>query len=598
MNPLNTFREVWMIDFEFSAPDGERPTPVCLVAREFFSNRLLRLSAHELSDRPPFPIDDHTLVVAFFASAEIGCFLALKWGVPRRILDLWTEQRNRVNGRAGAQCSLLHTLQYHGLDSIAVTEKTEMRELAMRGGPYSEAERMALLDYCQSDVDALARLLPKMMPHIDLPRALLRGRYMSAVAHMEFTGVPIDTDTLALFRHSWQQIKTRLIEAVDCDYGVYDAQTFKLARFEEYLARQQIPWPRTVQGRLALDADTFRQQARKYPQVSALRELRHALSEMKLEKLSVGSDGRNRCLLSPFRSRTGRNQPSNNRFIFGPSVWLRGLIKPAPGNGIAYIDWSQQELGIAAALSGDQAMMRAYSSGDPYLTFAKQAGAVPANATKETHPAERNRFKICALAVQYGMQEHGLAQSLGEQIAMARNLLQAHRETYRTFWKWSRLCVDQAMLQGQMRTVFGWQLRTFDDSNPRSLANFPMQANGAEMLRLACSDATESGIQVCAPVHDAILIEAPVDEIEHAIKRTQQIMAQASRTVLDGFELATDAELVCWPERYMDDKRGREMWDKVLKLARSDRPSGTNWPTEGDKLADHNGQFVPPVQSY
>ncbi|HAA52161.1 MAG TPA: DNA polymerase I, partial [Planctomycetaceae bacterium] len=143
MNPLNTFREVWMIDFEFSAPDGERPTPVCLVAREFFSNRLLRLSAHELSDQPPFPTDDNTLVVAFFASAEIGCFLALKWGVPRRILDLWTEQRNLVNGRTGAQCSLLHTLQYHGLDSIAAVEKTEMRELAMRGAPYSEAERMA-----------------------------------------------------------------------------------------------------------------------------------------------------------------------------------------------------------------------------------------------------------------------------------------------------------------------------------------------------------------------------------------------------------------------------------------------------------------------
>ena len=76
-------------------------------------------------------------------------------------------------------------------------------------------------------------------------------------------------------------------------------------------------------------------------------------------------------------------------------------------------------MGITAALSGDAAMMQAYRSGDPYLAFAKQAGAVPSDATKDSHPIERNRFKVCALAVQYGMQEHGLAQALGEQTAMA-----------------------------------------------------------------------------------------------------------------------------------------------------------------------------------
>ena len=47
-----------------------------------------------------------------------------------------------------------------------------MRELAMRGGPFTADERAALLDYCETDVEALARLFPKMLPHIDLaPRA-------------------------------------------------------------------------------------------------------------------------------------------------------------------------------------------------------------------------------------------------------------------------------------------------------------------------------------------------------------------------------------------------------------------------------------------
>jgi hypothetical protein len=56
------------------------------------------------------------------------------------------------------------------------------------------------------------------------------------------------------------------------------------------------------------------------------------------------TDGRNRVLIPAFRARTGRNQPSNSKFIFGPSVWLRGLIQPQPGYGLAYIDCSQQEI--------------------------------------------------------------------------------------------------------------------------------------------------------------------------------------------------------------------------------------------------------------
>ena len=173
---------------------------------------------------------------------------------------------------------------------------------------------------------------------------------------------------------------------------------------------------------------------------------------MRWETLKVGSKLRailhNRTLLSAFQARTGRNQPSNTKYIFGPSVWLRGLIKPPPGYGLAYIDWQQQEFGIAAALSGDPLMMIAYRSGDPYLAFAKQAGAVPQDATKATHKAEREQFKACVLAVQYGMGADALAGRIGQAPIAARELLRLHRETYRVFWRWSDAAVAQAMSTG------------------------------------------------------------------------------------------------------------------------------------------------------
>jgi hypothetical protein len=268
--------------------------------------------------------------------------------VPVNILDLFTEFRNYTNGLPTAAGSgLVGALAHFGLDSVGAEEKDTMRALILRGGPWTEAEKEAILDYCESDVAALSRLLPS----VDLPRALLRGRYMAAAARIERNGVPIDVETLERLRRHWEDIQLALIADVDKDYGVFEDSTFKHDLFIDWLVKAGIPWPRLDSGRLDLSDEIFRQMARAHPEVSPLRELRFSLSQLRLNDLAVGSDGRNRCLLSAFRSRTGRNQPSNNKFIFGPSVWLRGLIKPPPRHGIAYIDWEQQEFGIAAALS-------------------------------------------------------------------------------------------------------------------------------------------------------------------------------------------------------------------------------------------------------
>jgi DNA polymerase I-like protein with 3'-5' exonuclease and polymerase domains len=284
-----------------------------------------------------------------------------------------------------------------------------------------------------------------------------------------------------------------------------------------------------------------------------------------LNDLAVGVDGRNRTILSVFRSSTGRNQPSSAKYIFGPSVWLRSLIKPPAGFGVAHIDWSQQEFGIAAALSGDRAMQAAYLSGDPYLAFAKQAGAVPEDATKKTHGPTRELFKQCVLALQYGMGAESLAMKIGQPPVVGRDLLRAHRETYRQFWRWSDAAIDHAMLTSSLHTAFGWCIHIGENPNPRSLRNFPMQANAAEMLRLACCLTTERGIEVCAPIHDAVLICAPLDRLEDDIASMRAAMAEASRIVLGGFELRSDATAIRYPDRFQD-PRGTAMWSRVIEL--------------------------------
>jgi DNA polymerase-1 len=208
-----------------------------------------------------------------------------------------------------------------------------------------------------------------MAPAIDWPRAALRGRYMAAVARMERAGVPIDAELHRRLAGKWDDIKAQLVAAVDADFAVYDGISFKSDRFGRFLAQSGIPWPRYPSGQLVLDDNTFREQSRRYPQLYPLRQLRATLSGLRLTGLTIGRDGRNRCLLSPFASVTGRNQPSNAKFIFGPAKWMRHLIKPAEGYGVAYLDWQSQEIGIAAGLSGDERMIAGVRAGDPYIAF-------------------------------------------------------------------------------------------------------------------------------------------------------------------------------------------------------------------------------------
>jgi hypothetical protein len=562
------YRRIWALDFEFTAPSGGRPVPLCLVAHELRTGRLVR---RWLTDdppaAPPYSTSADDLFVAYYASAELGCHIALNWPMPARILDLHAEFRNLTSGLPAPHGhSLLGALAHHGLDALSAEEKEGMRHMAMRGGPYSAGERQALLDYCQGDVDALVRLVPAMLPTLDLPRALLRGRYMAAAARMEWAGVPIDTDTLGRLRKNWTAVKARLIAEIDKDYGIYDGTVFKRDWWGAYLERHSITWPRLDSGELALDDDTFREMARAYPaEVGPIRELRHTLGKLKLNDLAVGADGRNRTILSAFRSITGRNQPSNSKFIFGPSTWLRSLIKPGPGRALAYCDWSQQELAIAAALSGDTAMQECYRAGDFYLTFARMAGAVPAGATKESHGEVREQFKVVSLGVLYGLTEWGIARKLGVPAAEGRELLRMHRTTFRRFWRWIEDVEAAAWLYGTMRTVFGWRLHVTANTKPNTLRNYPCQANGAEMMRLAACLATERGIEVCAPVHDALLVEGPARLINDIVARTREAMREASELVLPGFPLRTDVKVVTYPQRYID-PRGKKMWETVQSI--------------------------------
>jgi hypothetical protein len=474
------------------------------------------------------------------------------------------------------ETSLIAALGYFGLDSMTADEKNSKRNLILRGHPFTESEQADILDYCEQDVRALEQLLPAMLPHINLPYAVFRGRYTNAVAKMEFSGIPVDAPLLNRLRKHWGELKLKLAEDVETQYGygVYKGTHWSDQRFAELLDRLDIfdQWPHvrrkdgTYSDRLSLDDDdTFKEMAVRFPELGPLRDLRSILMRLRELNIPVGSDGRNRCHLAPFRSVTGRNYPPTSQFVFGMPTWVRSLVKPEEGRAIAYLDWSSAEFGIAAALSDDPQMKEAYKSGDVYLAFAIMAGAAPPDATKRSHAEVRDLYKKVVLGVQYGQSEFGLSKQLGVALWQAQELLDLHKRVFSRYWQWSEWVSQRAVFSRHTETLFRWPMQIDEGTKPRTITNFPMQGNGAELLRWACSFATEAGIEVHAPVQDALLIGGPADTMDEVVAKAKRAMDKACDLVLDGFILRTDTKTVNYPERYSD-KRGEAMWERVMRL--------------------------------
>jgi hypothetical protein len=566
------FRQVWCCDFEFGNGSHGSPSVVCMVAKDL-EGREIRMWLDELYNLPEAPFDTgpESLFVAYSAGAEISCFIALNWPIPVNILDLYAEYLALTNGHRDkkAKAALLNAMERYGLGHLAPAEKEAMRALAMRGGPWTVQEKADLLDYCATDVDALCRLLPRMSPELAARPAaewLFRGRAMAAMQCIEMNGVPLDVPMLEEIRSRRIDIIGRLTGEIEAryGYGVWKGTHWRQGAFRDFTRRMGLKWPSTASGLPATNDRTFRRMIVSHPEVALqpLHECRRSVELLSKFEITADADGRSRCWLAPFRSESGRNQPSNSRFVFGAPSWVRHLIKPPEGWGLAYLDWSAQEIAIAAGLSGDEHLIADYANGDIYLNLAIRLGLAPPDATKASHPEQRARCKIVMLATNYGQSEYGLAHTLGISREDASDLLAGLAQAYPQFKAWKQGVVNASARPRTFYTQLGWPWWSGLCTNKRTVMNHPAQSNGSDMMRLAAIAAIEAGIEVCAPVHDAFLLAAPVDQLDQNIEAMISIMHKSGQRICGIPVRAACETIVRWPDRFVPEK-GQETWTRV-----------------------------------
>ena len=279
----------YAVDYEFIPLDGGGMNIVCGVAQNLRTGQTWRRWHDEMGSAPFFDCGPDAVLVAYNAQAEMESHRAMGWPLPENVICLFAEHMLDTNGADVSDVpqgrgSLLAAMKCNGLPARHAEEKKGMIDRILAGPPYPAEEKLAILDYCQQDVDDAAGLFHLLWDRMSagdlfyLPQALLRGEYAKAMADMTRTGCPVDVGLHDLIIARWPRLRSALIDSVS-HYGIFDEQgTFKQGRFAvvvESLGAGDI-WPRSPGGQFSVKSKDFRRMAEIYPQMEEFRAVHEA----------------------------------------------------------------------------------------------------------------------------------------------------------------------------------------------------------------------------------------------------------------------------------------------------------------------------------
>ena len=155
----------------------------------------------------------------------------------------------------------------------------------------------------------------------------------------------------------------------------------------------------TPTGQLSTSEATFERMAEEWPLAGELPKIRILVDKFKVFDLPIGKDGRARTSLWAYGTKTGRNNTAKGGgFIFAKDAAFRHLIQPPQGRALILVDWSAQELHIAARLSGDPKLIEIVTNGkDPYISLAVMVGLAPKGATRKAIRKRAASARLCSL---------------------------------------------------------------------------------------------------------------------------------------------------------------------------------------------------------
>ena len=355
----------------------------------------------------------------------------------------------------------------------------------------------------------------------------------AVLARMEQRGFLIDRAALAQFGETLQtsitQLEQQIYAAAGAPFNINSPRQLGKVLFED----MQLPHGKKTKTGWSTNADVL-DKLRGVPIVADVLQYRQyaKLKSTYADGLlkAVSPDGRIRTSFQMTVTATGRLSSTEPNLQNIPTrtelgSQMRRMFVAAPGNVLVDADYSQIELRLLAHISGDEAMCRAFRSGEDFhtLTAARVFHVEPQDVT----PEMRRRAKAVNFGVVYGISPFSLSQDIGVTVAEAKEYMERYFQTYTGVRAYMDRIVEQARADGYVETLMhrrralpelkssNHNLRAFGE---RVALNMPIQGTAADLMKLAMVRVerrlADEGLaaQLIMQVHDELIVECPKDE--------------------------------------------------------------------------------------
>jgi DNA polymerase I len=216
---------------------------------------------------------------------------------------------------------------------------------------------------------------------------------------------------------------------------------------------------------------------------------------------------------------------------------IRTAFVAAKGNLLVSADYSQFELRLGAAISGDETMIEAFNKdADIHAETAAEIYGIPADKVTK---AQRSSVKAVNFGILYGLGPHALSQSTSMSFGEAREFIKRYFEIRPKLKEYIEKTRKLAEQQGYVETVLGRRRPTPDIKSPnfavreaayRAAINMPLQGCAADIMKLAMVNVAkklEPDTKMLLQIHDSLILEAPKQKAEAVGEMVKQTMETA-----------------------------------------------------------------------
>ena len=462
------------------------------------------------------------------------------------------------------QSYVLEVHKPHGLASLAERHLgrsgINYEDICGKGAhqiPFSQVDVSKAAEYSCEDSDQTLDVHLALWPKLQADEKLmfiyqLEMESSESLYRIERNGVLIDAPTLATQSHELGQ---RIMQ-LEADAHALAGQPFNLGSPKQigeiFFTKLGLPIvKKTATGAPSTDEEVLEKLAEDFPLPAKILEHR-GLSKLKgtytdkLTLLALPRTGRVHTHYAQAVAVTGRlssNDPNLQNIPIRTPEGRRvreAFVAPA-GSVIASADYSQIELRIMAHISGDAALLRAFTEGmDVHrATAAEVFSLLPEQVSSE----QRRYAKVINFGLIYGMSAYGLARSLSIDNTAAKNYIERYFQRYPGVKNYMDETRASAKDKGFVETVFGRRLYLPEINSPngprrsgaeRQAINAPMQGTAADLIKLSMVkvqqvlDGQNRGTRMVMQVHDELVFEVPLAEVEWVRGEIPRLMASVA----------------------------------------------------------------------